>query len=322
MPERSDFGEEYRVGSANLNAVVVPERGFLIRSLGLRSAEGELLWERPFHEPATSTPGLGPSGAPSFETFNDLFVGGWFPMIPSAGLPGNLDGRATLLHGEACRLPWVLQQADDSEIVGTLRLLRSPIELTRSVRVESSRVVVSTRMRNAGSYREPYTYGEHPCLSRHTFREGTIDLGAGDCYVLGPSLDPGAAALQPNQHFEWPSARGIVNDVVDVSHIPESPSGQQDHVCVSLTRGEVRISAPAIHQALVLRFDVEQFPYALLWFDYQSPSTQSGGWDVFAVELMTSWGWSPDQAGETGTARSLEPGASIQYDVGVEVLAT
>ena len=95
---------EVEIRSADLALKCMPHHGNVVSSI---TVEGdELLWRRPSFEPALIERTLGAPGLSSIQMFIDSFVGGWFQMLPSVGLPGTRGEAFAPLHGEVARLPW------------------------------------------------------------------------------------------------------------------------------------------------------------------------------------------------------------------------
>jgi len=309
--------DKYSIRSSGLNVCVQPRRGFLINSIGANLSNTSLLWDRPGNLSGTIPDDLGEVGDASIASFDKLFSGGWFPMFPSAGLPGIIDGRTTLLHGEACRLPWNLIAADREHVKARLLLRLSPFVATRSVRVEGSCIRVHTRIENIGGLPASFTFGEHPCFSGALFGGGRVSLDATGAYVLGPALGLNGR-LDPYQEFEWPYALAA-GQLVDVGRIPLSGENLQDHVAIRLKSGLISLQSFDGLREVRLEFNIAEFPFVLLWLKFD-PHEVPDSWNVLSVELMTSWGWSPTDAEATRTTRTLDPGDTAEFDVKMVVL--
>ena len=149
---------ELRAGALALS--FMPGHGNVVTGFAVDGVE--LLWRRPGFAPAAIQRGLGPAGAASIDTFMDLFVGGWFQMFPSVGLPGRKGGAFDLLHGEAARLPWQIVGRSPSELVTRVSTLRTPFEVERSLQVDGRAVRCSTTVSNVGREEAPYLWASTP----------------------------------------------------------------------------------------------------------------------------------------------------------------
>lgn len=126
-------------------------------------------------------------------------------MPPAAGVPGELDGTPTRLHGEAARQPRQLVEHAPTRVVARTRTPTGPLDVVRSVRLEDTDLVVHTAFTNAGDTRVSYLYGEHPCFALTTFAGGRISIGVDEAWVPGPPLAPASAKLDPGP-IAWPRA--------------------------------------------------------------------------------------------------------------------
>jgi len=298
---------ELRVDSAS--ARCAPAHGFVITSLRDEVSGAEALWRRSGFEPAPASRALGPSGDGSAETFDELFVGGCFEMFPVCGLPGELDGRPTLLHGELVRLPWSEEHVTTREVAARVAAVRTPFAARRTCRLEDDGTLVcETTVANVGGEPASYAWGQHPCLARETFAGGRIELRATRCWVPEPPLAPAAATLAGGG-FAWPAARGRDGEPVDLALVPGEADGRLDHVCLELADGMVRVTAPRVGCALELRFDLACCPYALLWQDYRAAGASWwGAADTLALESWSTPGRGVDDAVAAGALRVLQPG--------------
>lgn len=315
MTEVIAMGDESVVlASSSLFARVSPQHGCRIDQLWGKSLP-KWLWERPAPpQQVRALPSdLGPSGHKSIASFDSIFVGGWFPMLPTAGLPGQLEGRVSWLHGEACRLPWVVESVFANSITARLRLQTSPLEVRRRISIEGRSVSVFTAIENLSEAALLYTFGEHPCFSRDLFAGARLDISASRAVALGP-LTPHRAQLRVNDDFTWPHAPLRAGGHMNLSQVPPLPVGAQDHVCLTLKSGVLRIQTPK-SLCINLKFDLEQFPFLLLWLC----TGKAGEADVFALEPMSSWGWSPDHAVASGTTRVLNSRETQDYRVTMTV---
>jgi hypothetical protein len=91
------------------------------------------------------------------------FANGWNVLIPHAGEPYVVDDVAHPYHGEAARRVWTLSRLDRC-IEAEVALTSVPILLTRSVRLESKRLVVEQRVSNLSDKLVRFAWVEHPVL--------------------------------------------------------------------------------------------------------------------------------------------------------------
>ena len=198
---------------------------FVLTSARSTKTGVEALWRRPDRRAHALGSDLGPEGPRSIESWDAVFVGGWFAMLPSAGMPGELDGTPTRLHGEVARLPWELLEHTQTSIVARVRTATGPLEVVRTVALDGADLVLRTAFTNAGEAPLAYLYGEHPCFSLATFAGGWLTVGVEQAWVPTPPLMPKQATLRPGP-LRWPMAQGSRTcQRVDCSALPLRRTG-------------------------------------------------------------------------------------------------
>lgn len=170
------------LASDSLEVLVYPEQGFLIGQIRSLAAGHDLLWTQPPAEAFSGT--LGPRGESSVDSFHRSFSGGWFPMFPTAGLPGWVEDKPTWHHGEAARLPWrVMGPSDGTRIRAEILLTDDRLKLVRVLRLHRETLTVSSRMTNIGRIPIAWSAGEHPCFDRKAFAGGRILLESCESWI-------------------------------------------------------------------------------------------------------------------------------------------
>jgi hypothetical protein len=115
----------------------------------------------------------------------------------------------------------------------------------------------------------------------------------------------------PGAAFSFPEAPMVGGGARDIAAVPEAPDGRHEQTTLVLRRGGVRITAPRIGRAFSLLWDERDFPYVLLWQDYQAEGAAFWGMcDTFAVEPSSAPGRSLDDAVAARAVRELAPGES------------
>ena len=306
-----------RLESATLAVAAWPDRGFAITEITDIPSGANALWQRGGFEPAAFTRHLGPAGAASSDTFLDLFVGGWFEMFPTAGFSGSFPGPAgsaeSFVHGEVMRLPWSILEQGPTVLVAKVRTLRTPFDLMRRLEITPDGTLAVTEvLHNNSSISAPYIWGHHPCFDRKTFAGGQIQAEASSAVVPAPVLDHAHNGLVPGARFDWPRAPTLDGGVQAVATVPEEPDGRNEQVSLTLRTGVVRLTAPRIQRAFRLVFDIRDFPYLLVWQDYQAPDVSFWGTcDTVALEPWSAPGRSPNEVVATSDIRLLGPDASL-----------
>lgn len=300
-------GDSVELRSGALALTCVPRHGNVVTSLAIDGVE--LLWRRPGFSPATIQRDLGPSGAASIDTFMDLFVGGWFQMFPSVGLPGKSGAAFDLLHGEAARLPWRIVAQSPSELVTRVNTLRTPFEVERRLEVDGQAVRCSTNVRNVGREEAPFLWGEHPCFDRGVFAGGAIAIDDAPLLTANPPHDPPNSQLEAGARGRWPRAPAADNSLFDVGAIPHTPDGRHEHICLRPAQGSVRLTSPKLGRTITLDFDLTTYPFVLVWQNYRAPGGSCwGAIDTFTVEPSNNPGLYSDDALAAESIQTLTPG--------------
>jgi galactose mutarotase-like enzyme len=222
-----------------------------------------------------------------------------------------------MLHGEAARLPWDVLSASADAIEAEVTCVRYPLRLSRQIRLEGNSICTHSTVTNLGISDQPITHGEHPCFDRSVFAGGSLALSARSACVL-PPLDPDSATLAEGD-FEWPFARTLGGEVVDLSVIPRDATGTHDHVALELAHERVAlVAADGLKTILSVRLD--EHPFMLFWRNHRAPGPPSiGEWDVFALEPQSSPGRSVQDALDAGAVTPLRAGMSASYAMTLEL---
>lgn len=307
--------DEVVLADERLRLTCLPRQGATITALVERSTGVDALWRRP-HTPALCTRSLGAPGPASSASFGDLWVGGWFDMLPVVGHPSeDTADPANLLHGELVRLPWECETVEPTRLVCSVRCVRVPLSVVREIQLDGEGgLSIDTRVTNVGGATIPYSWGFHPCFDRAVFAAGRIELDAESARIPDPPSAPGHNRLPAGECFAWP---WVGEPPIDVSRIPELPTGSQDHVAVEPRAGHLRLTAPRHGLEFVLDWDLGAFPHLLMWQDFVSQSGWPlwGAGDVFALEPSTNPGRGVEDAAAAGAVRELAPDATVATTV-------
>jgi galactose mutarotase-like enzyme len=309
---------EVEIRSADLALKCVPHHGNVVSSI---TVEGyELLWRRPSFEPALIERTLGAPGPSSIETFMDSFVGGWFQMFPSVGLPGTRGGAFALLHGEVARLPWTVIAQTPSSVATRVTTLRTPFEAERTLNVIERTISCTTKIRNRGREEAPYLWGEHPCFDRDIFAGGAIEIDRAVFTTPAPAHDPPNSRLKDGEQGAWPQAARADGAPFDAGVIPERPDGRHEHICVRPERGSVRITSPKLDRTVTLDFDPTAYQFILIWQNYRAPNGSCWGViDTFSVEPSNNPGLYSDDAFSADSVLWLAPGEVSEATLSISV---
>lgn len=269
-----------------LRVELYPEHGFVIGAIIERTSNANILWNPPNASFQSLPMDLGASGTASIDRFDrDILAGGWFTMIPNAGLPGSNEG--LWMHGQAARLPWTVIEHNVDSCRCQIVLPQLELTVERSVRLAGASVHTQTIVHNQGAQTAVLVPGEHPCFPRALFAGGRI-LGLGGARVSVPSLaQPNAASFKAGTEFSWP----------DEAVIPLQATGTHDHLMLENRASGLAITIPRINRTLHLTSNVHVFPQMLFWSHYLPPQSPWPG-DVFAWEPVAAGGRSYDEVHE------------------------
>lgn len=301
--------DEIIIDDGALRVVCLPLHGFVISEFH-PSGVGNLLWSRQAASRLPDLPVQATSVADSDDFDDAVFIGGWFGMFPTAGLPGETDDDR-IMHGDLPRVRWQVQDHDRSTVTATAEA-RPGFGMTRRLSVSGGVLVVETEIRNRTDHVQLVAYGEHPCLSRTAFRGGRVVVDAGIVRIPVAVTEPGAASLLPGSEGSWPWVSGIDGAARDASRIPAVADGTHDHVALSLDSGTFAVEAPSLKGRLVFSVDPETLPHVLIWRHFHPPASPWGA-DVFSPEAMSHPGRSLDDPGARAALRSLESGGSLRW---------
>lgn len=290
--------------SANL------EHGFVVTELA-PAGVGNVLWTRPNRTEAAL-----PERADAVSATDDfdehVFIGGWFGMFPTAGIPALTDSDR-VMHGDLSRVRWSVE-AQDALSVTASAWARPGFRMRRSVTVQAGALHVATEVQNVTADDQMISFGEHPCLARAVFAGGRISMDAVSLRVPEERSEPAAARLLPGQQGQWPLALGIDGAQHDISRIPAASDGSHDHVALEVAKGVVSVESPAHRGRLEFGFDSGLLPHVLLWRHFQPPATPWGG-DVFSAEAMSTPGRSLQDPGAREALRLIPPDGRFSWQM-------
>jgi galactose mutarotase-like enzyme len=290
-----------------LRVTIVPELGGKVLELIDKEADRDLLW----HNPRTP-----PRKAPFGAHFDDWWTGGWDEIFPTGDI-ARLHGEPLPYMGELWSVPWDAASvpgepgvaAMTATGVGTIAPAR--LERTLELRDDEPALRVRYRLTNLDVRPLPFLWGIHPCLAVTPAHR--IDLPATGMLV-GVSSDPLMGEV--GTAYEWPSQPVGSEGVRDArSVLPVSAAVFGGHWATDLTEGWWALTDTATGRGIALSFPRDVFPHAWLWQVY-------GGWrghHHLCLEPWTSHPMQLEAAAEAGQARTLEPGAELEAELGLVV---
>lgn len=300
-----------RLESSDLRVDVVPGKGGDITSVRWKPNDTELLWQSPW--------GLRQRGAvgtvgDSEAILMDAYPGGWQTVFPNAGDPVVEHGVQWGMHGEAWIAPYDWEPEGTSALTLRTRLVRSPFELVRRIRLDGHRLLVSETARNVGGVPIEVAWGHHVAFGAPFLGTSCrLDTGAATVAVDDTGETP-AGDLVPGARASWPYVPGRSGASVDLREVPdpEQPTQRLGYLLDFGEQGRVALTNVRLGLSARLTWDATVMPYAWLW--YEMHATPEFPWYkaayVLGIEPHSSY---PGQGlhairEKTGTQLRFEPG--------------
>jgi galactose mutarotase-like enzyme len=284
-----------------LRLVVLPEAGGKIWQITYKPLDAAILWNNPRILPAKH---------PIHARYDDVWSGGWDELFPNDEA-GNLLGEYVPDHGELWTGNWSAVPFEDSESVGVHLRFATPIssflvERTIRLRPQSAQFEIQYRFTNQNPEAYPFLWKLHPAFAVSS--EHRIDFPAMTA-VREPGF-PGSLGDAPLS-FAWPFAP-LGEKTLDLRQVPDvSSRAVHFFYGTEMADGWCAVTNRANGLAAAMRFDPEIFTSCWLFASH-------GGWrnlNVAALEPATGWPFQIQSMIDSGRARMLEPGASLETSV-------
>jgi len=277
------------------------------------------------HTPRGLRPPAVQSIASSWGSFLDYYQGGWQEILPNGGPACSYKGVEFGLHGEISTVPWDCQievdTPDEVRVTLSVRPFRTPFYLRRTMSLHSGQpsLLIEETLTNEGAEPMRFMWGHHPAYGAPFISDACrVDVGARR--LVDDGIFPGPEnPLAPGQGYAWPLAErdGVQ---VDMSRVPAPDAVRYlDAYFADFISGWYTITNTELGFGIGLAWPAEVFPYAWFW---QEMHAQSGfPWYkscyVMAIEPFTSIPGAGlvGVMGDTGTHRTLAPGASVEADL-------
>lgn len=129
--------------------------------------------------------------------FFDRYTGGIQELFPNAGPSFRGWGMSQPFHGEACRVPWVVD--DGPALSASVTLSRSPFALTRTFEVSGDAVRVSTTAHSRSDSDQQVHWGIHPAFSSALIGPAARVWGPLDTLSADPEPFGGRPLFRPGE---------------------------------------------------------------------------------------------------------------------------
>lgn len=241
-----------------------------------------------------------PTHPSSREEWVRAWRGGWQCLVPSSGIPSDVDGRHHGFHGNASQSPWEVVSQSATSITAQWR--DEGLWIRRTVLLKKNLIRVATELGNDGPTLRHATATEHLALGPAVTDNVEI-FGLGGVRTIGPA---GIPADQVSDESWAAINRGTRRGLFGVSQ-PVTPKG----VLLNCAGFQVH-----------LRWPTTALPFAWIWQELSSrtESPWDGRTRVLGIEPSST----DSEAGlahaiERDLAWNVEPGASRRWYVEVEL---
>ncbi len=253
-----------------LRITILPDKGADIYSIVFLPHEIDLLWKSP---QGLRPPNYGLLSSDSSAAWLEQYEGGWQEIFPNGGDACLYNGAPLNFHGESTMLPWrwkVIENAEYRLIVEfTVRLFRSPLELTRRITVNagSSAFSIAEQITNWSRLPTALMWGHHPAYGAPFLGKDTRLYTNARVIVADPTYDPPYNPLRPGDRSHWPLAVGKDGHMVDLSRMP-GPADRRDMLAYLFDFDGspwYALVNPEKHIGLGMTWDSQVFKYLWLW---------------------------------------------------------
>lgn len=288
--------------TAEVEVVLLPEKGCDIYSLTDRESGVDVLFKTPWGLPPRGPAALPPG---SESAWLERYPGGWQVLCPNGGAETDAPGTRWGFHGEACLVPWELVDSGPGFAELTVRLHHAPLRLRRRVSLEGRLLTVDESVTNTSPDELELMWSHHPAFGAPLVGPDAV-ITTGASTVVADDKAPGTL-LAPGSRHTWPVASTADGGEVDLSMIPDPPTAQLAYLTdFAQDAGWFAISNPRLGLGVGMRWPTEVFGHAWLWQELNA--TPGYPWwreaYVCAVEPATTF---PGQ----GVATARSAGASL-----------
>ena len=259
-----------------LRVVVLLDRGAEIVEFRYKPLDLDPLLRLPveLRNPAYGQPSIGGSGG----TYLDYYVGGWQEILPNGGGPVTVKGADYGQHGEVSLMAWSSDVIEDgperASLRCSVRALRTPLRLERTMTVERGRAVLHLDERLTNEAGEPLDvmWGHHVAFGLPFIRQGaTIATSARQIITHGamPGFEP--RRLQVEQTARWPLALAQDGGTLDVSVVPpQAEADGREMAYLTDFDGPAWYAITNRDQGagFAMRWDGDLFRYLWLWQEF------------------------------------------------------
>ena len=278
--------------NAEAAIVIRPDLGARIDRLLDKRTGHDWIWHPPGYDAAQPrTIELGAS-------FDAHWTGGWDEIFPNDA-EGEFQGRQLVDHGEFWSQSWNLLERSETCLKLGLTCQTVPVKVEKTIRLETAQVELSYKFENLSEQRVPFLFKQHAAIAIAANDEIILP----DCEIEPVALEFSRIIGQPGK-TKFPTAIASNGEVVYLNRTPDRASNLQEFYYSSgLSIGQCGIKNPRSRSALMMNFDLSDFPYVWMFQSY-------GGWNdhyVLVMEPCTTMPYDLEIAERNGTIATLEP---------------
>ncbi|CAN5891383.1 hypothetical protein BH23ACT8_BH23ACT8_22200 [soil metagenome] len=247
--------------SESLAVTVLPGKGCDVYALVDRETGVDVLFKSPW---GLRRPGPGAHPPDSMAHWLENYPGGWQLLLPNAGGPTVEHGVEWGFHGEACLVPWKVDQLGETDVTLSAELFRAPLRLRRRLIVEGPVLRIEESVTNRSPDPIEFIWGHHPAFGAPFVERGCV-LSTGARTLTADGVAPGSM-LEAGSTHQWPSAKTAAGEPLDLTVVPGPGDVRSHFAYLSDFRDPYfAITNPRLGFGVGLRWPLEVFPYAWFW---------------------------------------------------------
>lgn len=253
---------------------ILADKGTSIFEFLYKPCDVDFMWRSPL---GIRNPGFHvPTITRSDGTFLEYYEGGWQELLPNGGSPCVYKGAEQGLHGEVTNIPWdYVMMEDNPECVKVkfwVRTYRTPFYLEKTLCLEAGKPIlfIEEELLNEGDEEMELMWGHHPAFGYPFLDENCIvDVPAGKVEIHAPKF-ASSSRLIPGEKYEWPWAKDVSGNKVDLSKIPSADTRSTEVAyLMDFEEGWCALTNAKREIGFGLRWPAEVFRYLWFWQVYR-----------------------------------------------------
>lgn len=274
--------------------VIRPDLGARLDRLFDKKTRHDWLWHPPQYNPSkTRNLEIGAS-------FDQHWSGGWDEIFPNDAAV-EFQGRQLVDHGELWSQAWDILEQSQLRIKLGLSCQTVPVRVEKTIQLDevNPTLQIDYTFENLSDQLVSFLFKQHAAIAIETGDEIVLP----DCLVEPVVLDF-SRIIGREGKTRFPFALDADGNTVRLNQIPDRYSQLQEfYYCSELERGQCGIRNPQSRSALMMNFELADFPYVWVFQSY-------GGWNdhyVLVMEPCTTMPYDLEIASQQGTIPTLQP---------------